>query len=82
MSASVCLCFGLVAAFRLGSGSVREGGGVPSRARALALTALVTEKVFFLDLAIAGGLRIATSIASRIESEAAGGWYTFGHARD
>src|SRR6202030_4509165 len=42
-SARVCLCLGLAASFWWGSGRVRSGGGVPTRARALALTALTLE---------------------------------------
>jgi len=36
----------------LGSGKAREGGGVPRRSRALALTALVAEKTDFFAFAI------------------------------
>jgi len=51
-SASVALCFGFAASFCLGSGRTRSGGGVPMRARALALTALIFENVRFFDLLI------------------------------
>ena len=47
-SASVSLCLGRASAFSFGVGRGREGGGVPTRSRALALTALVAEKVFFV----------------------------------
>src|SRR6202000_2448701 len=51
-SASVSLCFGFAAAFSLTVGSGNELFGVPTRSRALALTAFVTENVFFFDFAI------------------------------
>lgn len=48
----VGLCFGLAASFCLGSGRTRSGGGVPTRARAFALTALIFEKTCFFGLLI------------------------------
>ena len=39
---------GAAAAFCLGSGRARPGGGEPTRSREFALMALVTEKIFFL----------------------------------
>lgn len=42
------MCFGAAAAFCLTVGRGCDGGGVPRRSRALALTALVTEKDRFL----------------------------------
>ena len=52
-SARVFLCFGLAAAFCLGSGRIRSGGGEPTAVRALSLTALTFENVCFFGLLIA-----------------------------
>jgi hypothetical protein len=51
-SARLTLCFGLAARFCLGSGRTRSGGGVPTRVRALAFTALTFENVCFFALLI------------------------------
>ena len=52
-SARVFLCFGLAAAFCLGSGRIRSGGGEPTAVRALSFTAFTFENVCFLGLLMA-----------------------------
>jgi hypothetical protein len=67
-SAREGLCLGAAAAFSLGVGRGREGGGAPRRSRALALTALEAEKTRFvcLDLAMefGGGFSVLRPKAS------------------
>ena len=68
------MCFGFAAAFSLTVGNGCEGGGVPRRSRAFALTAVVAEKTFFLDLDGDFGMVVAGSLWGTGYSEPRPAW--------
>lgn len=77
-SARVFLCFGLAAAFSFTVGRGCEGGGVPMRARAFALTALTAEKTCFfdLDLLMAGRSFVKRKATVRAKEMEDLSWYS------